>query len=252
MQAFILAAGFGTRLKFWTDRHPKALVPVGGIPMLHRTIDTLSAFGFNKIAVNVHHFSDQIVEYLSNRNFNADIRISDETDRILDTGGALLKLAEDKIWGNEPLLIHNVDILSDADLKDIMATHEKSCSDISLVTSDRNSSRKLVFGKDSRLIGWHDLKNNLYKPTDLKVQEIQCQEVAFSGIYVISPSVKRWLKIYSEEISNEVFPIMDFLLWGMDKINIGEIKLDKLNLIDIGKPDSYQKANELLASGTQV
>ena len=116
MQAMIFAAGLGTRLKPLTDRIPKALVSVGGEPLLKRVIFRLKDAGFARIVVNVHHFSSLIIDYLrDNDNFGMDIRISDETDKLLETGGGIRK-AWPLFDANEPVLIHNVDILSNVDL----------------------------------------------------------------------------------------------------------------------------------------
>ena len=114
MKAFILAAGLGTRLKPWTLSHPKALVPVGGVPMLERVIRRLENEGFDYIVVNVHHFASQITDFLKARAWQARIEVSDETDLLLDTGGALVHAAPLLCRDSEPFLIHNVGILSDA------------------------------------------------------------------------------------------------------------------------------------------
>lgn len=92
MKALIFAAGVGSRLKPFTDCHPKALATVGGVTMLERTIVRMRESGVDKIVVNVHHFASQITEFLDkNNNFGLDIAISDESDRLLDTGGGLLR-----------------------------------------------------------------------------------------------------------------------------------------------------------------
>lgn len=243
MNALILAAGFGTRLKPWTDKHPKALVPVGGIPMLKRVIMRLKEEGFDNIAVNTHHFSDQIKDYLKNNDFGINIEISDETDGILDTGGGLLKASE-LFDNNQPILVHNVDILSDAPLSRLLALHAKAGHEVSLITSDRDSSRKLVFDDNGMLKGWHNIKSNEYKPAGFKSQS-KYHESGFSGIYIVSPETINCLRDFSYDIESKAFPIMDFFLSKMHKIKIGEIKLDKLNLIDIGKPETLSQANAI-------
>ena len=140
MKAFILAAGFGTRLKPWTLEHPKALVPVHGVPMLRRVIDKLRGYGFDSLTVNVHHFADQIVDYIKEEGLEDLVKVSDESEGILDTGGGLLNAAPQLfVSDSDPVLVHNVDILSDAPLREIMARHELSGADISLVTSLRES-----------------------------------------------------------------------------------------------------------------
>ncbi|MDE6382409.1 MAG: NTP transferase domain-containing protein, partial [Muribaculaceae bacterium] len=114
MKAFILAAGLGTRLRPWTLEHPKALVPVGGVPMLERVILRMRDQGFDDITVNVHHFADQIVDFLNARDFGVAVHISDERERLLDTGGAILHASRFLAADPAPFLVHNVDILSDA------------------------------------------------------------------------------------------------------------------------------------------
>lgn len=164
MKAFVLAAGLGTRLKPWTEKHPKALVPVGGVPMLERVIGRLRQEGFDDITVNVHHFADQIRDFLDSKDFGVTVHISDESERLSDTGGGILKagpiLGRDKC----PFIVHNVDILSDAPLAEIMAEHLRSGRDISLVTSPRESTRKLVFDDRESLHGWHNLSTGEYRP----------------------------------------------------------------------------------------
>ena len=118
-QAMIFAAGMGTRLKPITDIMPKALVKVAGVPLLQRVILKLKADGFSRIVVNVHHFSQQILDFLSaNDDFGVDIRISDESDMLLETGGGLKK-ASALFDTDSPVLIHNVDILSNVDLRQL-------------------------------------------------------------------------------------------------------------------------------------
>lgn len=245
MNALILAAGFGTRLKPWTDHHPKALVEVAGRPMLERVLERLDNEGFDRKVVNVHHFSEQIKDFIKSGYSDTDIRISDESDKILDTGGGLLKaseLFEDK---NTPILVHNVDILSDAPLNKIFRLHLDSGRDISLLTSDRDSSRKLIFDESGCLRGWHDVRNGIFKPGDFH-PEPNMHSSSFSGIYIVGPSAIEQLRCYKNSNGNDIFPIMDFFLWVRDKIKIGEIKSNRLNLIDIGKPDTLKQADMFL------
>ncbi len=121
MKAMILAAGLGTRLRPWTLEHPKALVPVGGVPMLERVIVRLKDEGFDEIVVNIHHFGDQIIDFVRSKDFGVKIFISDERGELLDTGGGLVYARE--LLGEDPVLVHNVDILSNADLKSFMRKH---------------------------------------------------------------------------------------------------------------------------------
>lgn len=244
MNAFILAAGLGTRLKPWTLSHPKALVPVGGIPMLERVILNLREEGFDKIVINVHHFSAQILDFLSNKQWGVQIAVSDESKKLLDTGGGLLKASELFTDPDNPVLIHNVDILSDAHLKEIMRIHKESQNDISLITSTRNSTRRLVFDSCGCLKGWHNLSSGEFLPAGFSMAP-DFHETAFSGIYIVEPKVFSSLRDFSTKISSDKFPIMDFFLSKTENINIGEIRLESLNLIDIGKPETLLEADKL-------
>ncbi|MCR5575232.1 MAG: NTP transferase domain-containing protein, partial [Bacteroidaceae bacterium] len=125
----IFAAGIGSRLRPITDSIPKALVPVGGIPMLQHTLLRLKGFGFNDVTINIHHFGQQIIDFLqANDNFGMTIHISDERDELLDTGGGILK-AQPFLDGDEPFLVHNVDILSNIDLGEVYRSHVASGAD---------------------------------------------------------------------------------------------------------------------------
>ena len=150
----IFAAGLGTRLKPLTDHMPKALVPVAGKPMLEHVILKLIAAGFNEIVINVHHFANQIIEFLKEKeNFGITIHISDETDCLLDTGGGIKKAASFFTDG-EPFLVHNVDILSNTDLKSLYDYHINSNNDATLLVSSRKTVRYLLFNAQQDLCGW--------------------------------------------------------------------------------------------------
>ena len=147
MKAMIFAAGLGTRLKPLTDRMPKALVPVNGIPMLQHVILKLKQAGCTEIVINIHHFGEQIIDFLqAHQNFGITVHISDEREELLDTGGGIKK-AIPFFSGNEPFLVHNVDILSDTDLKALYDYHRQSINDATLLVSQRETSRYLLFDK---------------------------------------------------------------------------------------------------------
>lgn len=247
MKAFILAAGLGTRLRPWTLEHPKALVPVAGVPMLERVITRLRNEGFEDITVNVHHFAGQIVDALAESSYGQNVKISDETQKLLDTGGALAHAAPLLRTKGTPVLVHNVDILSDAPLGDIFRAHIESGRDISLVTSPRESTRQLVFDSDNTLIGWHNISTGSYRPEGF-IPTDESHSSAFSGIYIVNESVLDDLQRYGDESGNSKFSIMDYLLGNPYKNNIGEIRLENLNLIDIGKPETLKKAQYLVSA----
>ena len=151
MKAMIFAAGLGTRLKPLTDTMPKALVPIAGKPLLEHIITKLIAAGFDEIIVNVHHFADQIVDFLkSKNNFGIRIEISDETDLLLETGGGI-KHASAFFDDGKPFLVHNVDILSNLDLSDFYQTSLKNNGLATLLVSERNSSRYFLFDDNAKL-----------------------------------------------------------------------------------------------------
>ena len=240
MKTMILCAGLGTRLKPWTDSHPKALVPVGGVPMLRRVSERLAEQGFAEATLNVHHFADQIVEYITKGNLPfKEIHISEETERLLETGGGLLHaerfLAEDE----RPFLVHNVDILSNADLRHLYDIHKESGNHITLLVSDRKSDRKLAFDKNYILKGWVNLKAGVTRPESLHIASDDIV-LAFSGIYVMSPNV---FAIMKENGFEGAFPIMDVFLSGIPNLRIAGKCQENLEIIDIGKPDTLHLAN---------
>lgn len=239
MKAMILCAGLGTRLKPWTLSHPKALVPVAGVPMLKRVADRLAACGFERIILNVHHFASQVVDFVAAGSLvQADVLISDESSSLLDTGGGILNAQSFLASDPAPFLVHNVDILSDADLPALYGAHLESGCDVTLLVSDRKSDRKLVFDPNMKLRGWINLLSGQTRPADLIIGPSD-RVLAFSGIYVMSPSVFAKMKAYGFSGS---FPIMDFFLAGLPDVEIGAVCQPSLRILDIGKPDTLRAA----------
>lgn len=244
MKAMIFAAGLGTRLKPLTDHMPKALVPVAGRPMLEHVILKLKAAGFNELVINIHHFGEQVLDFLrANQNFGLTIHISDERDCLLDTGGGIRK-AEPFFRGNEPFLVHNVDILSDTDLKALYEYHRQSGNDATLLASRRKTVRYLLFDDEKRLCGWINKDTLQTKPEGFAYNPEHHREYAFSGIHVISPSLFH----YMDERWTGKFSIMDFYLQTCREARIGGRLPDTLRLIDIGKPETLTQAEKFLAS----
>lgn len=240
----IFAAGLGTRLKPLTDHMPKALVPVAGRPMLEHVILKLKVAGFNELVINIHHFGEQILDFLrANQNFGLTIHISDERDCLLNTGGGIRK-AEPFFRGNEPFLVHNVDILSDTDLKALYEYHRQSGNDATLLASRRKTVRYLLFDDEKRLCGWINKDTLQTKPEGFAYNPEHHREYAFSGIHVISPSLFH----YMDERWTGKFSIMDFYLQTCHEARIGGRLTDTLRLIDIGKPETLTQAEEFLAS----
>ena len=245
MKAMIFAAGLGTRLKPLTDHMPKALVPVAGKPMLEHVICKLKAFGFTDIVINIHHFGEQIIDFLNaHQNFGVTIHISDERDMLLDTGGGI-KRARSFFQDNEPFLIHNVDILSDTNLEELFEHHLKSGNDATLLASKRKTARYLLFDNEDELCGWINKDTLQTKPEGFNYNPTLYREFAFSGIHVASPSLFNYMK--GEKWEGK-FPIMDFYLNVCQQAKIGGYFKEELKLIDIGKPETLEKANDFLAS----
>ncbi len=185
MKAIILAAGLGTRLKEITQNIPKALVEVNGKTMLEIALLNLKKQGINNFLINIHHHGKSIIDFLAtNNNFGVDITISDERNQLLDTGGAILK-AKDFIKGYEPILVHNVDVISDVKIQSLIEYHNTNDSVVTLCVRKRETQRLLLFNKSLFLIGWVNLKTNEFKWVDKSY--LNYSKYAFSGIYVISP-----------------------------------------------------------------
>ena len=234
-QAMIFAAGLGTRLKPLTDTMPKALVRVGGQPLIWHVIQKLKQSGYERIVVNVHHFAGQIVDYLkANDNFGLDIRISDETSQLLETGGGIKK-ALPLFDPSEPILIHNVDILSNLDLNALPMDAPL------LVVSERKTKRYLMFDDDMRLQGWTNIETGELKGpvSNYQLSTINCQlrKFAFSGIHVFHPSLAPLLDEWPER-----FPIMDFYLKACGDNLIKGYEANDLRLLDVGKLDTLDQA----------
>ncbi len=239
MKALIFAAGLGTRLRPLTDNMPKALVPIGGKPLLEHIILKLKSSGFHDIIVNVHHFPDQIIDFIQqNNSFGINIKISDERDLLLETGGAIRKTAS-FFNDNEAFLVHNVDILSNVDLKEFYQAHSQK-SLATLLVSERDTFRYLLFDEECRLHGWTNIKTNEIKPFDLKSVK-EYRRLAFAGIQVVSPAVFDLMKNFEPR-----FSIMDFYLSNVESQVIKGYVPDNLNMIDVGKLDVLEDAEALL------
>ena len=208
--------------------------------MLKRVIETLAEQGFDEVTINVHHFADQIVDFINQESLPiSDINVSDETEHLLETGGGILHAEPFLSKDMRPFLVHNVDILSNADLKYLYKEHETSGDHITLLVSGRQSDRKLVFDRDFNLKGWINLKTGQRLPTTLDITQ-EDRILAFSGIYIMSPDVFAIMKNHG---FSGAFPIMSFFLSGIHGLRIRGICQDNLEIIDIGKPDTLHRAN---------
>ena len=272
----IFAAGLGTRLKPLTDTMPKALVRVGGEPLIKRVIMNLAAAGVDRIVVNVHHFAGQIIDYLKdNDNFGLDIRISDETARLLETGGGIKKAAP-LFDPADPILIHNVDILSNVDLREFyqvasrsekgkVKSEESECGsekgkvenedgrgkneesnccdavDAVLLVSWRKTKRYLLFNDDMKLVGWTNIETGEVRSPYPELNPKECRMYAFAGIHALSPRLLKMMDEFPDR-----FGIIDFYLKACATHNIKGYVKDDLKLMDIGKLDTLAQAEEFL------
>ncbi|MBO4486058.1 MAG: NTP transferase domain-containing protein [Prevotella sp.] len=260
-QAMILAAGMGTRLKPITDRIPKALVSVGEKPLLDRLILRLRAQGYQRFVVNVHHLADQIERHIEDEDsYGVHVIISDERQELLETGGALKKAAP-FFDDDEPILIHNVDILDNVDYNWLRLQHLDD-EDAVLLVSRRKTNRYLLFDNAMRLMGWvniatgelrspfdwvknpdeAELDMDNYRLTIMRgTTKIVLNLFAFSGIHSFSPRLFPLMERFPDR-----FPILDFYLQTCHRTRIYGLNKPDLRLLDVGKLDSLQAAEEFL------
>ena len=235
MRAMILAAGLGTRLKPVTNNIPKALVKIGNTSLLEICIRKLKEQGISEIIINVHHFSDQIEKFIrENKNFGINISISDESEKLLDTGGGLKKAS----WffnDGEPFLLHNVDVISTLDLTTIYDSHKNSKAIATLAVRKRESGRYLLFNDENILCGWKNVKSNEVK---IFPESKSLKEFAFSGIHIIDP------KIFSLMPDDKVFSTIDLYLKVMKDNNIYGFVDNNSFWMDVGSTINLKLAEE--------
>lgn len=242
MQAMIFAAGLGTRLKPLTDTMPKALLPLAGKTLLQWQIERLKAVGITDIVVNIHHLGEQIIDYLAaNGNFGCNIRISDERTQLLETGGGLLKAAS-LLDENEPILVCNVDILSNIDLSALMAAHR--WDDLAtVVVSNRETQRYLLFAGDGALQGWTNRKTGEYRPAEAEGKDLV--PMAFSGMQIVSPALFDVLRQTQAERGDK-FSLIDTYLTAVTR-QAGTVRAyvpRYYTMMDVGKIDQLEEAEQ--------
>ena len=242
MKAMIFAAGLGTRLKPLTDTMPKALVPLCGEPLLYHVITKLKSAGYDELVVNVHHFVEQIVDYLSMHDFGVKICVSDESECLLETGGGILHARPFLEGGEDPFLIHNVDILSNLDLAWFrQQTPPEALA--TLLVSERQTSRYLLFDDTLHLCGWTDLRTGEVRTPYPDLDPARCRRFAFSGIHNLSPRI---FEAFDQMAVPERFPIMDFYLKACARYPIVGVQAQDLKLMDVGKVDTLAQAEDWL------
>jgi MurNAc alpha-1-phosphate uridylyltransferase len=237
MKAMILAAGLGTRLKPFTDKHAKALVEINGKTLLQRNIEYLGGFDIKDLIVNVHHFADQIKKVIERDDgFGSNVTISDESDELLETGGGLKKASWFFTQTNEPFVLINVDVLTDMDLGAMIHQHNFIQPLATLAVTSRHTSRYFLFDEMPNLCGW---KNESTGEQKISRDARTFVEKAFSGIHVISP------KIFPEIKLKGKFSMVDVYLELAKTCAISAFDHSNSKFIDVGKPESILKAKNL-------
>ena len=236
--AFILAAGLGTRLGQLTTHKPKALVEVCGKAMLQRNIENVIANGFNHIVINTHHFHQQIKDFVATNDFGIHIDISDEKDLLMDTGGGIVK-ALPLLCHSDVVMVHNVDIMSDINLKDIANKFMQTNDDAWLVTQNRVTTRKLLFDAEGKLIGWRNTSDGSFKWVDGERNDFE--ELAFNGIHFFRPFIFNDLEIKPASV-------IDIYLALARHKTIRRVKLTPSFWFDLGKPQEIEQVERMLSS----
>ena len=236
MKAMILAAGLGTRLKPFTDAHPKALATINGKSLLQRNIEYLASFGITDVVVNVHHFPDQITDTIKNNNgFGSNVIISDEKDEVLETGGGLVN-ARNFLDDSGAFVLMNVDVLTDLDMGKMAEQHVASKSLATLAVSNRKTNRYFLFDELEILCGW---KNNKTGEQKIRRESEKYIPKAFSGIHIISPSIFPLIKRKGK------FSMVDVYLDLCKTQTITGFDHSMSKFIDVGKPESIAIAEEI-------
>ena len=238
MKALIFAAGLGTRLRPITDTMPKALVPVGGVPMLERVLCKLRDAGIDSFVVNVHHFAEQIEAFLASHDFGVPVAISREEREPLETGGGIRHAAPLLASTEGRFLVHNVDILSNLDIRWLLAQDDPS-NLATLLLIDAPADRYLLFDEEMRLVGWTNVRTGEVKSPFLPdFDPARYRRYSFCGIHIVSEAVFGKMAAWPEK-----FSIIDFYLSECAAGSIRGVVAQELRLIDIGSPEKLAEAN---------
>ena len=234
----ILAAGFGTRMQPITLTRPKALVEIKGITLLERNIQYLKSFGVEEIVINVHHFAQQIVDFLKEKDyFGIKISISDETDAVLETGGGLQR-AKPFLQGSEDFILMNVDILTSLNISQLFDYHKNKPNSLAtLAVTTRPSSRQLLFDEKMQLKGWSN--ENTGEKILVNEDETHLKPMSFSGVHIISPKIFEYMQMQGK------FSIITAYLELAKSQNLYGYKHDGDLLLDVGKPEAIEKAIQM-------
>ena len=240
MKAFILAAGYGKRLKPITSDIPKALVEVQGIPMIEIVVERLKKHGIKEIIINLHHHGNKIEEFIKHKNyFGIDIKFSYE-EELLDTGGAL-KHAKKFLNNGTSVLLHNVDILSDINLTKFIDKFENKNTDVLLAVKKRKTTRYFLFDNNLRLQGWTNVKTNEKILSKNFLHSKKLTPLAFSGIHILNSKALGYLFEYPQD----KFSITKFYLENINKLKIYGYDHSKNFVLDLGKVETLELANYL-------
>lgn len=223
MKALVFAAGLGTRLKPITDTLPKALVNVGGRPLLWHVIRKLQAAGISDITVNVHHFADKVIEYLdSNPIPGLTVHISDERDLLRETGGGV-RHARPFLEGS-PFIIHNVDILSDLDISHFAGLADPSALS-NILVSERKTARYFLFDEGMDLVGWTNVQTGEVRTPYPDLDLSRCRRLAFAGFHYVTGDI---FDVFDSGGWPERFPIVDFYIRECARHRIHGVCVDGL------------------------
>ncbi|MGH1337918.1 MAG: nucleotidyltransferase family protein [Aureispira sp.] len=240
MRAFLFAAGLGTRLRPLTNDRPKALVEVAGKTLLQHAIEYLQQQGITDIVLNIHHFGALVLAHLeAHHNFGCRIQISDERGELLETGGALAKAAP-LLEGSDPIVLYNVDVLTNLNIQTMLAQHQSQGALATLAIRQRESSRYLLFDEQQRLSGW---QNTITKEKRVERLVENLQPYAFSGIHIIEPTLLSYLPQ-----QQGAFSIIPAYLDLAAKQPLIGYPHDQDYWFDVGKPERLEAATHFLNS----
>ena len=242
MDAMLLAAGLGTRLRPLTDHIPKALIEIGGVPILERVARRLIDAGADRLVINLHHLGGQIREYVEAQGgWGVEVIFSTEADVPLETGGGVMHAAA-AFRRDAPFFLHNADILSDIPLREMYAGHIAESPLATLAVMERPTSRYLLFD-DCGLLGRADEQKGLRLQVRKPAGEVR--RLAFAGVHVISPD-------FLERVTERgAFSILDpYLRLVGEGATILPFRVDGCRWTDIGKPEQLEEAR-LWAGGVR-
>ncbi len=239
-RGMILAAGLGSRLKPWTNSHPKALAVINGKTLLQRNIEYLQQYGIKEVVVNVHHFGNQVIKAIEENNgWGSKVTVSDETEEVLETGGGLLKAAPFFSDCN-PIVLLNADILTDMNLHAMIGYHQEKKPLVTLATTNRATSRYFLFDEGNNLCGWRNVITSEERPANsLKAEQKTAR--AFSGIHVIES------RIFSLIKQRGKFSMVDVYMDLMQDYTIKSFDHSENRFVDVGKPESLAKAEAMFS-----